>query len=347
MKLIELFRQYQSELMNKNITFEQKWAIHQILSCKTEKSGQLDYECNDCHKHVYVNHSCGHRFCPQCGFKDNQNWLNRQQQKLLPVDYFMVTFTLPFELRSVAKQNSKQIYAILMKQAVATVQEFSKNDKNLAGQLGVTAVLHTHARNLSYHPHVHLMVPAGSLSNDKKWRVKRKKYLFKRENLAKVFRGKFIDALKESNITCKQTYPKKWVAHCKKTGNGASALKYLSHYLYRGVFSEKNLLELKDGQLTWKYKDSETKKYIYMKEPALKFLLRLMQHVLPKGFQRVRNYGLLHGSNNLTIKKLQLMLRVQLPELIETFKVIILCTCCGDLMTFCRFIKAEKRKVET
>ncbi|BCE00892.1 IS91 family transposase [Marinicellulosiphila megalodicopiae] len=345
MKLVELFEKYQTDIYKQPINQEQKWAVHQMLQCKTQRAGQLDYECNQCHQHSYIDHSCGHRFCPQCGFQANQKWLTRQQQKLLPVDYFMVTFTLPFELRMLAKQKSKEIYTILMRQAVATVQTFAKNDQHLSGQLGVTAVLHTHSRNLNYHPHVHLMIPAGSLSKPKNWQAKRKKYLFNTKNLSSVFRAKFIESLKTQDIHCPTTYPKNWIAHCKKIGNGSPALKYLSQYLYRGVSSEKNLLSLKQDQLTWRYKDSKSKQYVVKTEPIMNFLLRLLQHVLPKGFQRVRNYGLLHGSNRTLLMKIQLMLRVTLPELCESFHYEVICPCCKKVMTFCGFIKS-KMKIE-
>ena len=343
MKLVQLFQKYQDQLYEANLSNDQKWAIRQILSCKKDEAGQLDYQCHHCHEHMLLNHSCGHRFCPQCGYQNNQAWLNRQQQKLLPVDYFMVTFTLPYELRSLTKKYSKIVFPILIKQAVKTVQEFFKNDKNLSGKIGLTAVLHTHSRKNDFHPHVHLIVPIGSLTKNNQWKSKRKKYLFKEKNLAKVFRAKFITEIKSSGLRCQQSYPETWIAHCKRIGNGNLALKYLSQYLYRGVFSEKNLISLNQDQLTWQYKDSNTKKYVMKKEPAINFLIKLLQHVLPKGFRRIRDYGLLHSSNKLTLKRIQFMLNVHLPAIIESFKAIINCPCCGEVMTFCGFIKRKCR----
>ena len=343
MKFVDLLRQYQTDLAQLNLSRDQQWAIHQLLVCRKIEGGQLDYQCQDCHEHQLIKHSCGHRFCPQCGHANNQQWLNRQQQKLLPVNYFMVTFTLPSQLRGLAMHHSKMIYSMLMKCAVETLQSFARNDKKLGGKLGIMAVLHTHSRQLIYHPHVHLMVPAGSLSTRKQWQKKNSKYLFKEQNLATVFRAKFLTALKEKGFSVKETLPKHWISHCKKVGKGAPALKYLARYLYRGVVNERNLLWLNNGQLTWQYKDSTSKKMVKKTESVIQFLLKVLRHVLPKGFHRVRDYGLLHGANKLILKQLQLMLQITLPDLLEVKPIEIFCQCCGQLMKFCGFIKQQYR----
>ena len=280
--------------------------------------------------------------CPQCGHRHNQQWLQRQQQKLLPVDYFMVTFTLPSQLRGLALTHPKTIYSLLLNCAKETLQTFSENKKALGGRLGLTAILHTHTRQLDYHPHVHVILPAGALSKKNLWRKNLGDYLFNGRALGKVFKGKFIAALKKNSFYIKEKLPEQWIVDCKKVGSGAPALKYLARYLYRGVINEKNLLFLKDHQITWQYRDSKTKKMTRKTESVITFLQKVLIHVLPKGFRRVRDYGLLHGAAKTTLKRLQLMLRVFIPEEVPLKKLELLCQCCGGLMNFSGFIVNRK-----
>ena len=339
MKLIDLIHHSQAALQTIDLTHDQKRAINQMCDCYQPSLGQLDFQCSGCNSHQHINHSCGHRSCPQCGQHHNQQWLERQRAKLLPATYYMVTFTVPSELRGLALAHPKVLYPILMKSAADTLQTFAKNDKPLGGPLGLTAVLHTHTRELAYHPHVHIVVPAGCLNDKSQWQSKDDRYLFNGRALAKVFRAKFLTRFKETGFTVKETLPKQWIVQCKKVGSGESALVYLARYLYRGVVNEKNLLRLEGDRLTWQYRDSKTKRMKKKCEPVLSFLKKVLQHVLPKGFRRVRDYGLLNSAAKLTLKKVQLLLRVVIdpPKAVEKLKVV--CSHCGEQMHFCGFIK--------
>ncbi|MBN4055270.1 transposase, partial [bacterium AH-315-K03] len=317
----------------------QKRAINQMCACYQPSLGQLDFQCPGCSNHQHINHSCGHRSCPQCGQHHNQQWLERQRTKLLPVTYYMVTFTLPSALRGLALVHPKVLYPILMKSAVDTLQTFAKNDKRLGGPLGLTAVLHTHTRELAYHPHTHVIVPAGTLNDKGQWQNKNTHYLFNGRALAKVFRAKFLTRLKATGFTIKETLPKQWITQCKKVGAGDPALIYLARYLYRGVVNESNLLHLEGDRLTWQYRDSKTRRMKKKCEPVLTFLKKVLQHVLPKGFRRVRDYGLLNGAAKLTLKKVQLLLRVVIEPPKAVGKPEVVCACCGEVMHFCGFIK--------
>lgn len=156
-----------------------------------------------------------------------------------------------------------------------------------------------------------MIVPAGGLDKSKKhWQQKSGKYLFKADNLAKAFRGKFIALMRESDYTLPPKTPSSWVADCQHVGKGDSALTYLARYLYRGVVNENNILSLKHDQVTFQYKESKTKQFKTITEHATAFLWRVLQHVLPSGFRRTRNYGFLHGNAKGTLKRLLLMLKV-------------------------------------
>ncbi len=206
--------------------------------------------------------------------------------------------------------------------------------------------MHTRGRSRSRHPHIHLIVPAGSFHTDTaRWHSQDGKYLFNAFALAKVFRTKFLAALKHKGIQCPQSLPSKWVAQCQSVGRGEPALKYLARYLYRGVINESKISSHLNGQVSFRYKDSKTKTWKIRKEPAAKFLWLVLQHVLPKGFRRARDYGFLHCLARQALQRIQLLLKVSLKPPGLTSKKLHLCPCCGKPMHFILFSKLPCRLV--
>jgi hypothetical protein len=203
----------------------------------------------------------------------------------------MVTFTLPYELRSLVWRHQKDVYSILFACVSSTLKDFGLNPKNLGAEIGMTMVLHTNNRKRDYHPHVHVVVPGGGVDKRRRqWKKKKGKYLFNKEALAKVFRARFLEALSEAGFSIPKRVPEKWVADCRRVGKGITALKYLSRYLYRGVISEKNIVSNQNGQVTFKYTERKTGNTLYRTLKGEDFLHLILQHVLPKGFRRVRDY---------------------------------------------------------
>ena len=153
-------------------TTTNQWsALNAILGCRTEQYGEMALSCNSCSWQSRCYRSCGHRACNQCQHHSTRQWLERQEKKLLPVDYFMVTFTLPRELRSLAMAHQKILYSLLFQCAVSTLKTFGFNEPGFAAELAMTGVLHTHTRRLDYHPHVHMIVPAGGIHTGRReWR---------------------------------------------------------------------------------------------------------------------------------------------------------------------------------
>lgn len=286
-------------------------AIEAISRCRTPEAGQLLVQCIDCGHTMRHPRSCGHRSCPQCQNHETSLWLDRQQAKLLPVEYFMVTFTLPYELRFLAWDNQTLVYNLLFACAFSTLKDFGLNPKNLGADIGMTAVLHTHNRRLDYHPHIHFIVPGGGVDKARKqWKKKKSKYLFNEFALAKVFRSRFLEALTKARLSVPNSVPRKWVVNCKHAGKGLSALKYLSRYLYRGVIGENNIVSNQNGNITFKYIESRTGKTLYRTVKGEDFLWLVLQHVLPKGFRRARDYGFLHGNAKKLLSLVQLVLQV-------------------------------------
>jgi hypothetical protein len=308
-------------------------ALNCMRSCRNQYSTVMLLECGDCHHTIQLPHSCGHRSCPHCQHHESQQWLERQRAKLLPVEYYLVTFTVPAQLREVFWQHQRTAYDLLLKTAWQTIDGFARRDPKLKGQIGAHAVLHTHNRRLDYHPHVHLIVPAGAVNEkSREWRKKKGKYLFRAGNVAKVFRAKLFDAMGKAGLSRPTALPAQWVVDCKHVGRGDKALVYLGRYLYRGVLPEKNILEDKDGSITFLYTENSGEEKTRTLSGA-EFLWLLLLHVLPKRLRRVRDFGFLHGNCKKLIQLLQLLLGVKLPEkAAEIVRSPVFCPHCGNAM---------------
>ena len=316
-------------------------ALAAMKNCRTAMAPRMLAHCSACDEKRLLPHSCGHRSCPHCQHHESQQWLERQLQRQVPGNYFLLTFTLPAELRELAWQHQRTLYAIVFECAWATVSTFSQNDKHLQGHPGAVAVLHTHSRRLDYHPHVHLAMPAAALDAKKRrWRTKTRSakgagYLFNHRALAKVFRAKVLAALGKAGLSLPVGVTEKWVVDCKGVGNGEKALVYLGRYLYRGVIQEKDILSCENGQVCFRYRDGKTGKSAVRTVSGANFLRLILQHVLPKGFRRARNFGFLHPNSKRLIWLLQVVLKVMPTPVVSWFKPRppFLCTCCGAPMT--------------
>ena len=341
MELASLIHQYHDVLQLKygsRLMPSHQRAIDAIRRCRTPKAGELFVQCSDCGHAEWRPLSCGHRSCPQCQNHEASIWLDRQQAKLLPVEYFMATFTLPHELRFLAWDHQTFVYDLLFSCVSSTLKDFGLNPKNLGADIGMTAILHTHNRRLDYHPHIHMVVPGGGVDKARKqWKKKKSKYLFNAFALASVFRARFLDALNKAGLSVPDSLPRKWVVHCTHVGKGLPALKYLSRYLYRGVISENNIVSNKDGNVIFKYVESRTGKIRYRTLKGKDFLWLVLQHVLPKGFRRVRDYGFLHGNAKKLLSLVQLVLQVLIEAWASRPRPVFKCPKCNAPMQIMAF----------
>ena len=350
--LITLFETDFLKAYQKQILPSQLKALSALKICRTQLSPVMQVNCSGCEHQTFVPHSCGHRNCPHCQHHESQQWIERQVQKQVPARYFMVTFTLPAQLRNLAWYHQKQIYRVMFESVWETLQSFSRNDKQLKGDPGVIAVLHTHSRALAYdhhgwwkckreagaevvHPHIHAVMPAAIIDKSNPlWRAKKGKYLFNHKALAKVFRAKMLAGLTRLHLSCPPSTPEKWVVDCQHVGSGEKALIYLGRYLYRGVIREKDILSCKDGQVTYRYQNSKTKQWELRTVSGAKFLWLVLQHVLPKGFRRARNFGFLHPNSKQLIKVLQLVFKLNPNQWLAKIRPRsqLKCKCCGAIM---------------
>jgi hypothetical protein len=310
-------------------------ALWDIEHCRTSMMGGDLFWCKQCEEFIYSYHSCGNRHCPKCGGDRADAWRDRQMQKLLPVPYFLVTFTLPHTLNPMARSNQKLIYDLLFKASAEALKTLAVNPKWLGGKIGMVGVLHTWSRSMGYHLHVHYLVPAGGIDpKTGEWIASHPKFLVSISGLRDVFRAKFRDGLYTANPALftqvpAETWTKTGVVNCKSVGNGENALKYLTPYMYRVALSNARLVTMEDGKVTFRYKPNDNP-WTTMTLDALSFLHRFLQHVLPKGFHKVRDYGFLHPSAKKTLNALQEQLAEAAPQtdtlpqsLAETFGIVL------------------------
>jgi hypothetical protein len=273
-------------------------AMRDIERCRTVESGGHVYSCAACEETIYQYHSCRNRHCPKCQSGRAAQWLEQQQDLLPAASYFMLTFTLPGELRRVARSHQKLFYHLLFGTSADAVQKLAQDSRFVGGRIGMVGVLHTWGRNLAYHPHVHYVVPGGGLAADGTWCPSRKNFLLPVKALSQLFRAKFRDALRQrapdtfAQIPA-QVWETEWVVHSQPVGNGLRPLKYLAPYIFRVAISNRRILKLADGKVTFRYRTTDTGKLRVCKLPAGEFIRRFLQHVLPKGFVKVRYYGFL------------------------------------------------------
>jgi hypothetical protein len=294
-------------------------AIRDIILCRTEAFGGHIDECCDCGYEHFFYHSCCNRSCPKCSGIETQKWLEKRRKELLPVTYFHVVFTIPQALRYIVRKYPKKLLDVLMKAAAYSLTKLAADPHYVGGKIGFLSVLHTWTRTMVYHPHVHCLVPGGALSFDGlDWIPSRKNYLVPVHALSKIFRARFMKLL--SKIMPIDQLPvsiwqNRWVVYSKPSLKGtAKALNYSGRYVYRIAISNYRIISDRNGNITFRYTDSKTHRKKTMTLNAIEFMRRFLQHVLPRGFHKVRYYGLWHPSNRKELIWVKWLLECQFKE---------------------------------
>jgi len=300
--------------------------LEAIRRCRTKALGGHIDKCNCCNElHISYN-SCRNRHCPTCQGHKREEWIQARSQELLPVPYFHVVFTVPKELNSLFIHFPKEMYNILFKTSWATLQQFGNNPKHLGAKMGMIGILHTWGQNLSLHPHLHCIVPGGGVTKAGKWKMAKNKgkFLFNVKSMSKVFRAKFVTEMRKVLPKQKQElydklFSKKWVVYAKRPfGNPENIVEYLGRYSHKIAISNFRIkaIDKEKGTVTFSlknYKKGGKKEYQTLK--IKEFIRRFCLHILPKGYTRIRHYGILcSGWKKEKLPKLQEQLGVKRKE---------------------------------
>ena len=361
-----------AELSTDNrFNFFQKRHLNRLRQCRTAALGGHVAGCTDCGHFGISYNSCRDRHCPTCQSMKREEWILRQEASLLKVPYFHVVFTLPSELNGLCLAHPKLMYNLLFKCSDATIKAFSKDPKYLGAKSGMTAVLHTWGQNLSLHPHLHCIVPCGGITKSGKWKTTRSegKYLFPRNALRRVFKGKFLSELKAAarrgdiNLPIplrEKLYRKNWVVYAKRPfGGPKQVIEYLGRYTHKVAISNYRLKKVTEAAVVfdWKnYKKGGEKKPMSL--PPLEFLRRFCLHLLPSGFMRIRHYGILSSRGRAVylpeIQRLMNMLPIQLTKgqqkekALRRLKIDRTCPCCkkGEMRRLMPFARGDPPTAE-
>jgi len=294
--IVRLHRTAYAQQSGGRLSSVQKRALRDIAACRTPFFGGHVYQCDRCPQKVFCYHSCGNRSCPKCHQLQTDRWMDKQRGHLLPCSYFLVTFTLPDELRKLARSHPRIVYGLLMKAAADALQKLANDPRFLGARIGALAVLHTWTRAMLLHPHVHMLVTAGGLSADHTWvDSKHSQFLVPVEALSVIFRAKICAGLNKAGLLGSvppSLWKKKWVVHCQPAGRGEKVLEYLGRYVFRIAITNSRLESFENGQVRFRYCDNRTQQIRHVTLSALEFIERFLQHVLPPGSVKVRYYGI-------------------------------------------------------
>jgi hypothetical protein len=321
LEVADVFRQHEQEFLKRwvdRLSPHQRKAFRDIGACRTAALGARREQCDHCFQQSLVFHSCRNRACPKCQARSRDRWLARTARELLPVPYSHVTFTLPHQLCQLAIRNPRVMYNILFQAASEALLTLGADSRHIGAHLGFLAVLHTWDQQLRPHPHLHCLVPAGGIAPDhSRWvRTRRPRYLMPTSVLAARFRNQFLKSLWRAYRCNKlrlggalaplkktaefhRLYSKlkrmKWMVDARPPlGNPEHVLQYLARYTHRVAISNGRLIDLQDGEITFRWRDSADHNQQKLKKlGAIEFMRRFLLHVLPKGFVKIRHFGFL------------------------------------------------------
>jgi hypothetical protein len=321
----EIFRQYGPAYVKEfggSMPAAHRQVLEVLQRCRTGELGYSLYRCTDCGTLQPVPRSCGNRHCSNCQASKSQQWLDRQMERRLPCPYFLLTFTVPEELRRLIRSNQRVGYEALFQSSIAALRKLAADDRYVgATELGLLAVLHTWGRDLVYHPHVHMLVPAGGLSRDGcQWCPARAQFLVPVEALSVIYRAKMRAAFRAAGLDAQvdpAVWDGDWVVHCEAVGDGQNCLRYLGRYVFRVAISNHRIVSCDDGQVVFLYQKTGSRRWRRMTLDAQEFIRRFLQHVLPSRFLRVRHYGFLHSQAKRTPAEIGQLIEAYYDGLVE------------------------------
>lgn len=351
-------------------TASQAKTVHHILNCKTGAYGANISECDTCGHIQYHNNSCRDRSCPMCQALANELWVDAQNEHVLDIDYYHLVFTCPSELNPLIYCNQKELYSLFFHAAAETIRELSEDPAHMGGTPGFISIMHTWSSNLSYHPHIHVLSTCGGLDTDRNWHQKEDGYFLPGKAMAKLFKGKFLSELKqlydngrlsyegdaqkyrnqyEYHELLDICYKKDWVTDIRESFAGAeTVMNYLGRYTHRIAISNSRILHMDENMVTIRVKDYKCGgKWKELTLEGTEFIRRFLMHVPPKGFVRIRHYGLLSNHNKRKLIPIcrnligcrEFLRRFRKEDKVHAIKIlykkdVTVCPCCGGNVSY-------------
>lgn len=319
--------------------------IQAILNCRTQAYGMTFYECDVCGETHRFFRSCGNRHCPICQNHKTRQWLEKQLKRQLPGHHFMITFTVPRQIRSVIRGNQRSCYDALFQASSETLKTLAVDEKYIGGNLpGFFGVLHTWGRQLPFHPHIHYVVSGGALSKqDGHWHPSRIDFYVPNKAASIIFKAKFRDKMKKAGLfedIPKDAWNIDWNVNIKAVGNSERSVRYLAPYVFKVAISNSRIVSVKNRTVTFRYKKPGSSRWRSMPLDVMEFIRRFLQHVLPAGFMKIRYYGFMNQNSSVSLEKVRLLIElayrfeVKTPETaldpLPPFK----CQCCGGALKY-------------
>ncbi len=320
--ITEVFRTFGPEYLARypDMPIQHKKTIDAIIKCRSGQYGVAVYQCDNCGKEHLIDRSCGNRHCPQCQYHKSRQWLEAQLERRLPGDHFLLTFTVPEQLRLFCRSHQEASYGAMFTASAGAIKKLAKDPRFIGTELpGFTAVLHTWGRQVQYHPHLHFIVPAGGLSTDRKtWLPAGNAFYLPVRALSKIFRAKFKAEMARQGLLHKinpATWQIAWNVNCQAVGSSEATLKYLAPYIFRVAISDSRILAVKERTVTFSYRKKGSNRARKVTLDVLEFIRRFLQHVLPAGFMKVRHYGFMSSNCAVSLDNLRPLILASLQNI--------------------------------
>jgi hypothetical protein len=300
-------------------------AMEAIINCRTAEYGVTVYECSECGEIHHVFRSCGNRNCPGCQHQKSAQWLNRHLELMLPGHHFLVTFTVPEELRPFIRSNQRIAYNAMFKASSETMKKLSLDEQFIGGNVpGFFGMLHTWGRQNQYHPHIHYVVPGGAFSSeDGLWHPSRIDFYLPVHAMSKIYRAKFRDLMKEADLYHLipfRVWDMDWNVNVQAVGSAESSIRYLSPYVFKIAVSDSRIVSVENGKVTFTYFKKGSSRPRHITVEADEFIRRFLQHVLPSGFMKIRYYGFMSPNSSVSVEEIRAYIELSYGFEIQTVK---------------------------
>jgi hypothetical protein len=327
--------------------------INALIACRTEACGIAFYQCESCAEPQKFFRSCGNRHCPTCQYHKTQQWLETQIQRQLPGHHFLVTFTVPEQLRHFMRQNQRVAYSALFKASSNAIKKLATDPKHIGADLpGFFGVLHTWGRTLQYHPHIHYIVSGGALSStDGSWHPSKIDFFVPVQALSIIFRAKFRDLMKQAKLFDQippAIWQIDWNVNCQAVSSSEACLKYLAPYVFKVAISNSRIVGVHDCTVLIRYRKPHSERSRILALEVMEFIRRFLQHVLPTGFMKVRYYGFMNPNCKIPLHRIRGLIElsygfaVDLPLPDVEPRPPITCPRCGGLLKLCSVLPPLK-----